>query len=90
MLFAPIEILRNWDFSVSKESIAMTLAHYYGTHYVRDGVRPSGLKFIELMQSSSDIKNVVKKEFSKYNINYSFSEGSSLKDFKRCIRKNKI
>ena len=54
MLFAPIEILRNWDFSVSKESIAMTLAHYYGTHYVRDGVRPSGLKFIELMQYWSE------------------------------------
>ena len=33
-------------------------------------------------------RNLIKKEFSKYNINYSFSDGSSLKDFKRCIREN--
>ena len=33
-------------------------------------------------------RNLIKKEFSKYNINYSFAEGSSLKHFKRCIREN--
>ncbi|WP_190809992.1 acylase [Flagellimonas sp. S3867] len=30
-LQAPIEVLRNWDFKTSKESVAMTLSHYYGT-----------------------------------------------------------
>ena len=54
LLSAPIEVLRHWDFAVSKESIAMTLAHYYGTHYVKEGVRPSGLKFIELVQYWSE------------------------------------
>ena len=29
----PIEVLRNWDFRTSKESVAMSLAHYYGTLY---------------------------------------------------------
>ena len=49
-LSAPIEILRNWDFAVSKESVAMTLAHYYGTNYLKSGGRPEGLKFIELVR----------------------------------------
>ncbi len=30
-LSAPIEVLRAWDFTTSEESVAMTLAHYYGT-----------------------------------------------------------
>ena len=58
LLSAPIEVLRHWDFAVSKESIAMTLAHYYGTHYVKEGVRPSGLKFIELVQYWSEASPV--------------------------------
>lgn len=29
----PIEVLRKWDFRTSKESVAMSLAHYYGTLY---------------------------------------------------------
>ena len=49
-LSAPIEILRNWDFAVSKESVAMTLAHYYGINYLKSGGRPEGLKFIELVR----------------------------------------
>lgn len=28
----PIEVLRQWDFTTSKESVAMTLAHYYGSN----------------------------------------------------------
>ncbi|WP_024768626.1 acylase [Aquimarina macrocephali] len=43
----PIEILRNWDFAVSKESVAMSLAHYYGTIYLRKGNTPKQLKFME-------------------------------------------
>ncbi len=43
----PIEVLRNWDFAVSKESVAMSLAHYYGTHYLQEGKAPEKLSFME-------------------------------------------
>jgi len=45
----PIEVLRQWNFRTSKESVAMTLAHYYGTIYGQKGDRPSGLSDMELM-----------------------------------------
>jgi acyl-homoserine lactone acylase PvdQ len=38
-----INELRAWDLSVNKASIAMTLAHYYGTLYVQKGPRPDGM-----------------------------------------------
>jgi acyl-homoserine-lactone acylase len=38
-----IEVLRSWDMKVSKESVAMTLAHFYGTVYGMKGPRPEGL-----------------------------------------------
>ncbi|MBQ0735583.1 acylase [Aquimarina celericrescens] len=43
----PIEVLRNWDFAVSEESVAMSLAHYYGTHYLQEGIAPEKLSFME-------------------------------------------
>lgn len=43
MLAPAIEVLRKWDFRVSKESVAMTLAHYYGTQYEMHGKVPEGL-----------------------------------------------
>jgi len=46
----PIDELRNWDYRTSKESIAMTLAHYYGTLYYQLGERPEGLKPMELIE----------------------------------------
>ena len=45
-----IEVLRNWDFKTSRESIAMTLAHYYGTEYMRSGKRLPGLNAMELIE----------------------------------------
>ncbi len=44
-----IEILEKWNFKTSKESIAMTLAHYYGTLYGRYGKRPGRMSDMELM-----------------------------------------
>ena len=44
-----IDVLRNWDFRTSKNSVAMTLAHYYGTHYGRKGERPYKMSDMELM-----------------------------------------
>ena len=48
-LSEPIEEMRNWDFKTSKESIAMTLANFYGRQYYRKGKRPSGLNSTELV-----------------------------------------
>lgn len=47
-LAAPIEVLRKWDFKTSAESVAMSLAHFYGTRYLKDGVAPEGLNEIDL------------------------------------------
>ena len=33
-------------------------------------------------------RNLIKKEFSNYNISFSFAKGSSIDDFKSCINKN--
>lgn len=34
--FAPaLEVLRNWDYRTSKESVAMSIAHFYGENYQR-------------------------------------------------------
>ncbi len=46
---AAIDTLRAWDFKTSKESVAMTLAHYYGTIYGRKGQRPGRMSDMELM-----------------------------------------
>jgi len=45
----PIEQLRNWDYKTSKKSVAMTLAHYYGTMYYQKGQRPLGMTPMELV-----------------------------------------
>ena len=38
-----IELLRGWDYTTSKESVAMTLAHYYGNLCYAEADRPEGL-----------------------------------------------
>ncbi|MFT6873488.1 MAG: acyl-homoserine-lactone acylase, partial [Roseivirga sp.] len=42
-LKGPYEVLKNWDLRTSKESVAMTLAHFYGSVYMRKGKNPEGL-----------------------------------------------
>jgi acyl-homoserine lactone acylase PvdQ len=42
-----INVLRTWNKTVSKESVGMTLAHYYGTTYLQRGPRPAGLNPME-------------------------------------------
>ena len=44
-----IEYLRSWDYKTAEGSVAMTLAHFYGTQYGRNGNRPEGLTDMELM-----------------------------------------
>src|SRR5690606_18041971 len=41
-----INVLRNWDFAVSKKSVAMSLAHFYGLRYLKEGKTPEGLTFM--------------------------------------------
>jgi acyl-homoserine-lactone acylase len=42
-----IEVMRNWDYAVSKESVAMSLAHFYATNLTNKGSAPKGLGLIE-------------------------------------------
>ncbi|MBD3616783.1 MAG: acylase [Gracilimonas sp.] len=44
-----IEVMRGWDFTTSEESVAMSLAHFYGMNYLRNGENPEGLNFMERM-----------------------------------------
>jgi acyl-homoserine-lactone acylase len=46
-LESAIGVLRDWDFRVSADSIAMTLAHFYGSQYNEDGVHPAGATTLE-------------------------------------------
>jgi acyl-homoserine lactone acylase PvdQ len=48
-LDAAMAYLRTWDFRTSAESVAMTLAHFYGTTYGRNADRPEGLSDMGLM-----------------------------------------
>jgi acyl-homoserine lactone acylase PvdQ len=38
-----IDVLRAWDFKVSVDSVAMSLAHFYGTQFREDGESPKDL-----------------------------------------------
>jgi acyl-homoserine lactone acylase PvdQ len=46
-LAAPIEQLRNWDMTVRADSIAMSLAHFYGMRYEDQGDNPKDLAGME-------------------------------------------
>ncbi|WP_242917876.1 acylase [Pontibacter liquoris] len=46
-LKAAIDVLRNWDFAVSKESVAMSLAHFYATNAFKNGSAPKGLGLMD-------------------------------------------
>ena len=43
----PIAVLRTWNFSVSKESVGMSLAHFYGQSFLSDPMIPSSLSDME-------------------------------------------
>ncbi|MEL6591276.1 MAG: acylase [Bacteroidota bacterium] len=49
-LKGPIEALRGWDYRVSAESVPMSLAHYYGMAYLRNGEYPEGLSLMQRLQ----------------------------------------
>lgn len=45
-----IDELRGWDFRVSAESVAMTLAHFYGSAYYEGGTLPGELEDASFME----------------------------------------
>jgi acyl-homoserine lactone acylase PvdQ len=49
-LAQPIETLRSWDYRASVDSVAMSLAHFYGTLYGEKGANPDNLRGIELVE----------------------------------------
>lgn len=49
VLRGPIEVLRKWDFRTSTEAVGMTLAHYYGTLYGKNGILPKEMSDMEAM-----------------------------------------
>lgn len=42
-----IEVLRNWNYETAAESVAMSLAHFYGMYCLREGESPEGLSRME-------------------------------------------
>ncbi|MGA9573131.1 MAG: acylase [Lysobacterales bacterium] len=44
-----IDTLRNWDYRVSTDSVAMTLAHFYGMRYEEHGANPEQLSGMDLI-----------------------------------------
>jgi len=42
-----IDVLAEWDFNTSKESVALTLAHFFGTRYNAQGEYPDGMTPIQ-------------------------------------------
>lgn len=45
-----INTLRAWDYRVSVDSVAMSLAHYYGMQYLADGIRPEGKSLMQIIE----------------------------------------
>lgn len=45
-----IEILRAWDYRVAGDSVAMTLAHFYGVNYYQNGQRPKSDKRLSTIE----------------------------------------
>lgn len=77
----PIEMLRNWDMKVSKESVGMSLGHFYISNYLQKGPRPQGMSLMErvnyygmdtpLKERLDIFEEVVKKmeeDFGSWNI----------------------
>ncbi|HEY5654380.1 MAG TPA: penicillin acylase family protein, partial [Woeseiaceae bacterium] len=61
-LTEPIAILRNWDLRVSADSVAMTLAHFYGVNYsesssgIRDAYDLERIELIDYLGTNSPLE----------------------------------
>ena len=76
-----IDVLNKWDYTTSKRSVAMTLAHYYGMTVLRYGKRPEPMSSMEFLNYFGDespeeerieiFKNVINhltKTFDTWNL----------------------
>ena len=75
-LKGPIQSLKDWDFKTSKESVAMTLAHYYGTLCYKKAQRPEGMYAMQLVEywgsDSSDDEKLALFEETIADLNRDF------------------
>nr|WP_240336974.1 acylase [Rufibacter sp. SYSU D00308] len=75
-----MEVMRRWDYAVSKESVAMSLAHFYATLSTRNGSAPKSMNLIQRFdyyanqspeQERLDLfrqaMNQVEKDFGQWN-----------------------
>lgn len=46
-IYGPIEVLKGWNLETNKESVAMTLAHFYGMHLYQNAEIPKNLKGLD-------------------------------------------
>lgn len=53
-----INLLRNWNYQVSKESKAMTISQFYLNSYIQSGKVPAGTHFMEKVRYMSSISPV--------------------------------
>ena len=49
-LLEAAQLLKEWDYRTSEESIAMSVARYYGSQIMSDVKRPKGMSFMEFLQ----------------------------------------
>ena len=47
VLAEPIRVLRDWDLATGKDSVAMSLAHFYGMNYLARATFPEGMSEME-------------------------------------------
>ncbi|GAB2538750.1 acylase [Rufibacter soli] len=50
-----IEVMRRWDYAVSKESVAMSLAHFYATNAFKNGSAPKSLALMDRVNYYANI-----------------------------------
>lgn len=80
-LAAAIDVLRDWDLTTSADSVAMTLAHFYGTRYDEEGANPGGLDGMdkvnyfgtesppqERLRIFADTIAILEKDFGRWDV----------------------
>lgn len=50
-LAAPMAVLRDWDLATGKDSVAMTLAHFYGNNFLARSTFPQGTSEMDMITS---------------------------------------
>jgi len=88
-----IEVLKNWDFRVSKASTAMTMTKFYLNAYMRSGKIPKGLHYMKRFQymssESSDQERLEVFSQSLKNLENDFgSQQTAWSEFNRYQRIN--